>query len=121
MHYVQNVIFIKDGYVHYGATVKLVCSVTGIQSPRLVIRKIDRTKAVLEDDGPVLQFHKCAFYVKDTERMYMSVSYGKKIQFQSTPSPNEPNKEMINDTCCWNVIGTDKADYQFYGGMDPVR
>ncbi|XP_055900646.1 recombining binding protein suppressor of hairless-like [Biomphalaria glabrata] len=112
---------VKDGYIHYGSTVKLVCSVTGLALPRLIIRKVEKQTAQLDADDPVSQLHKCSFYLKDTERMYLCRLQERIIQFKAMPCPKEANKEMINDGASWTIISTHKAEYTFYEKpFDPV-
>ena len=38
----------EEGYIHYGKTVKLVCTETSMALPLMVIRKVDKQHALLD-------------------------------------------------------------------------
>ena len=64
----------------------------------------------LEADDPVSQLHKVAFYMKDTDRMYLCLAQERIIQFQASPCPaGQPGREMLNDGAQWTIISTDQV------------
>ncbi|VDP71804.1 unnamed protein product [Echinostoma caproni] len=105
---------VQDGYIHYGHTVKLVCSETGMALPRLIVRKVDKTTVLLDADDPVSQLHKCAFHLKDTDRMYLCLSQDKIVQLPATACEDNPNREIITDSAAWTIISTDRAEYRWF-------
>ena len=46
----------EDGYIHYGRTVKLVCTETDMALPLMVIRKVDKTYALIDAGRNFFQY-----------------------------------------------------------------
>jgi recombining binding protein (suppressor of hairless) len=107
----------EEGYIHYGKTVKLVCTETTMALPLMVIRKVDKTQALLDADDPVSQLHKCCFHIKNTPSNYLCIQSEKIIQHQAEPVQGDDRKHIIPDGCAWTIISTDQAKYSFYEAM----
>ncbi|CAF0962121.1 unnamed protein product [Adineta ricciae] len=118
----SNEFSVKDGFIQYGSTVKLVCSVTNQSLPYLIIRKVDKNCVLIDSDEPVSQLHKCAFEFKHSlsNFVYLSLLNERIIGIASKPDTAEHSRIEINDSACWTIISTDKAEYTWFESRGPV-
>ncbi|KAL4690585.1 hypothetical protein H8957_003581 [Semnopithecus entellus] len=107
----------REGYVRYGSLVQLVCTLTGITLPPMIIRKVAKQCALLDVDEPISQLHKCAFQFPGSPSgeggTYLCLATEKVVQFQASPCPKEANRALLNDSSCWTIIGTESVEFSF--------
>ncbi|XP_060724387.1 recombining binding protein suppressor of hairless-like protein isoform X2 [Tachysurus vachellii] len=102
-----------ESYICYGSVVQLVCTISGVALPPMVIRKVNKQHACLDIDEPVSQLHKCAFQLRNSTHMYLCLSNEKILQYQASPCPKESSRELLNDGSCWTITGTEVVEYTF--------
>ncbi|KAJ6661117.1 hypothetical protein lerEdw1_016918 [Lerista edwardsae] len=112
---------LREGYIRYGSIVRLICTVTGVALPPLIIRKVTKQSVMMDVDEPVSQLHKCAFQLHGSDGMYLCLSTEKVMQFQASPCPKEANRELLNDSSCWTIIGTETVEYTFSDSLAGIQ
>ncbi|KAM7125746.1 recombining binding protein suppressor of hairless-like protein isoform 3-T3 [Molossus nigricans] len=115
----------REGYVRYGSLVQLVCTVTGITLPPMIIRKVAKQCALLDVDEPISQLHKCAFQFPGGPPggggTYLCLATEKVVQFQASACPKEANRALLNDSSCWTIIGTESVEFSFSTSLACTR
>lgn len=115
----------QEGYIRYGSLVQLVCTVTGITLPPMIIRKVAKQCALLDVDEPISQLHKCAFqFPSDTPGgagTYLCLATEKVVRFQASLCPKEANRALLNDSSCWTIIGTESVEFTFSTSLACTR
>ncbi|XP_050007066.1 recombining binding protein suppressor of hairless-like protein [Alexandromys fortis] len=115
----------QEGYIRYGSLVQLVCTVTGVTLPPMIIRKVAKQCALLDVDEPISQLHKCAFqFPGDTPGgggAYLCLATEKVVRFQASLCPKEANRALLNDSSCWTIIGTESVEFSFSTSLACTR
>ncbi|XP_038606446.1 recombining binding protein suppressor of hairless-like protein [Tachyglossus aculeatus] len=115
---------LREGYIRYGSLVQLVCTVTGVTLPPMIIRKVAKQCALLDVDEPISQLHKCALQFPSgggEGGLYLCLATEKVVQFQASPCPKEANRALLNDSSCWTIIGTESVEFSFRASLSCAR
>ncbi|TRM60277.1 hypothetical protein BD626DRAFT_549897 [Schizophyllum amplum] len=131
--------------VTYGSEIVLSDTHSGISTSPLVIRKVEKSKVIADDGGPVSQMQKVVLQRlnPDGSRHYLSAAgpvsgapSGSSsstqagthpLIFQSPRASDDSNKDVHNDEVddylCWTIVGISKFQYTFFdafGGNNTI-
>eukprot|EP01137_Pigoraptor_chileana_P016283 Opistho-2@72991 len=110
------------GLLQYGTPVVLRCAITGTESGRLVVRKVDKNCILLDGTDPVSQLHKVAFQSSDSEGGEPSFLglRGENVSHINGTLQADGKSVAIDDAATWTIIGTDRVRYTFCESLGPV-
>ncbi|KAI9015655.1 beta-trefoil DNA-binding domain-containing protein [Phycomyces nitens] len=129
--------------VLYGTEIILKDTQTGVSSPALIVRKVDKGCIAATASGPISQMQKIALQIAsslDSQPTYLSAA-GNIITpthpDQSSPSnqnanawldiaPSQPSKtdpkiESVDDYLCWTIVSIAKFEYTFADPLEPGK
>ncbi|KAI8390067.1 hypothetical protein BD560DRAFT_379812 [Blakeslea trispora] len=131
-------------HISYGTEIILRDSQTGITSPSLIIRKVDKGRIAQCAYGPVSQMQKIALQLASTihtQPVYLSAAgamhdtalhhhhndsscmnsnsttwldFSPSRIVQPEKVPYELGFEEVDDYLCWTIVGINKFEYEFY-------
>lgn len=127
--------------VTYGCEIVLVDDATGVPTPPLIIRKVDKGRVLFDDGGPVSQMQKIVLLRvnMDGTRHYLSAStpvngnpgsptgqsgVTHQLLFQAARTREEAKDGMmsafdeVDDYLCWTIVGISKFQYTFFDAFD---
>lgn len=111
--------------VTYGSEIMLKDTQTGVLSPRMIIRKVDKGYIAPNASGPVSQMQKIALQLMPTsdnnnnESMYLSAKASEDTNTSATwlefatSKRNADDQEKVDDYLCWTIVGIAKFEYSY--------
>lgn len=125
--------------ITYGTEIVLKDVNTGVSSPPLIIRKIDKGNVVPGAYGLLSQMQKIALQlasssskplylnangtamsVQDTSNIEGNINHNTSAWIDFTPSTmSESNTETVDDYLCWTIVGISKFEYAYSEVQQP--
>ncbi|KAG1225913.1 hypothetical protein G6F35_003167 [Rhizopus arrhizus] len=108
----------KTEAISFGTEILLKDIQTGITSPPLIIRKVEKNKIVYDAFGLLSQMQKVALQlVNPTSNLFYLNSNGKTIENDLNNNVyidfTEIKDQQVSDYLCWTIVGINKFEYEF--------
>jgi hypothetical protein len=108
----------KTEAISYGTEILLKDIQTGITSPPLIIRKVEKNKIIYDAFGLLSQMQKVALQLaNNTSDLFYLNSNGKTIENDLNNNVyidfTEIKDQQVSDYLCWTIVGINKFEYEF--------
>uniref|UniRef100_A0AC34QNB1 Uncharacterized protein n=1 Tax=Panagrolaimus sp. JU765 TaxID=591449 RepID=A0AC34QNB1_9BILA len=110
----------QNGFIHYGSVVRIVDSSTGVSTPNLIVRKIEKEmiKVDIIVSEPVAQLHRIGFQIAGSESSYWSISVSQIIQREVNVLG--PGLHEAHDSIAWIAAEADVYEFKFFQATGPT-
>uniref|UniRef100_A0AC35GJD8 Uncharacterized protein n=1 Tax=Panagrolaimus sp. PS1159 TaxID=55785 RepID=A0AC35GJD8_9BILA len=119
--YSDNTFISRQGVIYYNHVVRLVDVLTGISSPNLILRRVEKNLiqvAPEQMNEPVAMLQRVAFQFCDTASTYFGLSGTSIVQFQVPVLSHQAHESR--DCVSWSITNCELIEFKFFEVMGPT-
>uniref|UniRef100_A0AC34FG61 Uncharacterized protein n=1 Tax=Panagrolaimus sp. ES5 TaxID=591445 RepID=A0AC34FG61_9BILA len=116
----EKAFVIRQGFIYYNHVVRIVDAVTGVSTPNLILRKVEKNvvQISVQTNEPVAMLQRVAFQFCDTASSYFAISGNSIIQQNTHVISSEAHE--AEDCIAWTITNSEYIEFKYFETMGPT-